>query len=231
MKKQVTENPVKNRDENFNAFVVVVALLITTYLTSNLMAVKLISVFGITIFDAGTIIFPLAYMLGDVMTEVWGFKTARKVIFLAFFCNIFLVGFTSLGSLLPYPEYMEESAQAYATVFGIVPRILLGSLAAFLVGELSNSYILVLIRKKTGEKHLWIRTIGSSVVGHFLDTVIFVLVAFTGTVSTEELTSMIFVQYAAKLGIEAICATPIAYAAIGWLKKRNSKQLTDDTTA
>lgn len=219
MKKQVSENPVKNRDKDFTPLVVVAAMLIACYLTSNLMAVKLIRVFDITVFDAGTIIFPLAYMLGDVLTEVWGFKVARKVIILALCCNIFLVVFTSLGSLLPYPDYMTESAEAYATVFGIVPRILAASLIAFLAGELSNSYLLVYIKGKTKGRHLWIRTIGSSVVGHLLDTVIFVLIAFLGTTSAEELFSMIFVQYFVKLGIEAVCATPISYAAVNVLKK------------
>lgn len=217
---QVSENPVKNRNDSFSSLVIISGLLITLYLTSNIMAVKLISVFGMTWFDAGTITFPFAYMLGDVLTEVWGFRTAKKVIWLTFFCNILLVLATFLGVFLPYPEYMSDIANAYATIFAYVPRIVLASLVAFLGGELLNAWVLVKIREKTGEKYLWVRTIGSSMVGYFFDTVVFVMIAFVGTVPIRDLVFMIIVQYIAKLLIESLGATPMVYALIKYMKKR-----------
>lgn len=217
--RQVSENPVKNREDSFTALIIVSGLLITLYLTSNIMAVKLISVFSITWFDAGTILFPFTYMLGDILTEVWGFKTARKVIFLTFFCNIILVFGTFVGALLPYPEYIEETAKAYSIIFAYVPRIVVASLIAFLGGELLNAWAMVKIKNITGERFLWIRTIGSSVLGHAFDTSIFVLIAFAGTAPVPDLIFMIVVQYFAKLAIEAFAATPMVYASVSYLKR------------
>ena len=197
--------------------------MVACYLTSNVMAVKLLSVHGITIFDAGTITFPLAYMLGDVLTEIWGFKTARKVIWLTFFCQVFMAFFTFIGTKLPYPDFAAETATAYSTIFSFVPRITIASLVAFLLGELINAWTLIKIREKTGRKLLWVRTIGSSIFGYIVDTSIFVLIAFAGTVPTKDLLSMIIVQFPGKLLIEAVCATPIAYAAINYLRKRFSE--------
>ena len=222
---QVSENPVKNRSNYLPILVTISGALITCYLISNIMAVKLISVFGITLFDAGTIVFPFAYMLGDVLTEVFGFKIAKKVIFLTFFCNIFLVLATTVGIFLPYPEYTSETANAYAKIFSYVPRITIASLFAFLFGELSNAFALEKIKKVTNGKFLFIRTIGSSVVGYVFDTVGFVFIAFYGTVPFSDLISMIWVQYLAKLLIEAICATPLVYMVVSFVKKRYAKEM------
>jgi uncharacterized integral membrane protein (TIGR00697 family) len=208
------------REEEFTPLVVVAGLMITAYLTANVMAVKLVEVGGVAMFDAGTITFPLAYMLGDVLTEIWGFRVAKKVIWLTFFCNIILVGATAVGVLLPSPEYLRKTADAYAEVFSYVPRIVFASLQAFLCGELSNAYLMEKIKKRTRGRYLWMRTIGSSVAGHFFDTVLFVLAAFGGTAAPSDLFSMIVGQYALKLGAESICGTPLVYAAIRVLKKR-----------
>jgi uncharacterized integral membrane protein (TIGR00697 family) len=226
MKKQVLENPEKNQTHNpreFNTLVIVSCLLTTCYLTSNIMAVKVVSIFGISLFDAGTITFPLAYMLGDVLTEVWGFKTARKVIFLTFFCNLLLVICTVVGLYLPSPPEMADTTNAYAVMFSYVPRIVIASFLAFLAGELTNAWVLEWIKKITNGRRLWVRTIGSSIAGHFVDTVIFVPVAFLGTVPLIDIFSMILVQIAAKLLIEIIAGTPLAYVMIGFIKKRVKK--------
>ncbi len=207
----------------FSPLVIIAGLMVACYLTSNVMAVKLLSVGGVTIFDAGTITFPLAYMLGDVLTEIWGFKTARKVIWLTFFCQVFMALFTFIGTTLPYPDFTEDTASAYAKIFSFVPRITVASLIAFLLGELTNAWTMVMIREKTGRKLLWVRTIGSSLFGYIVDTSIFVLIAFAGTVPTDDLISMIVVQFPGKLAIEAVCATPIAYALINSLRKRFEK--------
>lgn len=222
---QVSENPVKNRQDVFPSLVVIAGLMVTCYLTANIMAVKLISVFGVTIFDAGTITFPLAYMLGDVLTEVWGFKTARKVIWLTFFCNVLLVTVTTIGVFLPYPDYTKDTAEAYGAIFSYVPRITAASLFAFLGGELSNAWAMVKIKQLTRGRFLWMRTIGSSMLGYVFDTVLFVLLAFGGTVPVSDLISMIWIQYLAKLGVEAICATPLAYALVNTMRRRREFEL------
>ena len=201
-------------------YVIVAVLFVMCYVVSNLMAVKVIGFFGLFYFDAGTITFPLAYMLGDVLTEIWGYKTAKKTIILAFLCNIFVVACTQIGVWLPSPDYLDPTANAYDTVFSYVPRIILGSLTGFLLGEISNAWLMDKIKAKTQGKHLWVRTIGSSIVGYLFDTVPFVLIAFLGVLTTRDLLLMIATQYIMKLAIEAIFGTPMAYAAIAYLRKR-----------
>lgn len=223
MENKVPENPSKNRKGDFSPLVAVTAFLVTLYLIANLMAVKIITVGSLSLFDAGTITFPFAYMLGDVLAEVWGYKTAKKVIILTFIANAMLVIFTSIGIILPYPDYMENIQNAYAAIYSYVPRIVVASLISFLLGELANAKVLVWMRDRQGNgRNLWMRTIGSSAVGYLFDTVFFVLIAFTGTAPAKDLLSMIVVQYAAKLLIEAIAGTPLAYAAIGYIKRKYS---------
>ena len=170
-------------------------------------------------FDAGTITFPFAYMLGDVLTEIWGYRTTRKIIFLTFLCNVFMVVCTQIGVWLPSPDYLDTTAQAYNTVFNYVPRIILGSLVGFLLGELSNSLIMERIKAKTKGKHLWVRTIGSSIIGYMFDTIPFVLIAFLGVMTARDILLMIALQYFMKLAIEILFGTPMAYAVIKLLRK------------
>ncbi len=227
---KVSENPFKNRVKarmraggqsvsNQTALMVVTALFVSSYLISNTMAVKVIGIFNLFYFDAGTIVFPFAYMLGDVVTELWGLKIARRVIWTTFFCNILMVVCTQIGVWLPAPEHMQDISDAYGTIFNYVPRIVLASLVGFLCGELSNAKLMVRIREKTKGKHLWVRTIGSSAVGYLFDSLPFVLIAFAGVVSTRELVLMIAFQYVSKLLIEAVFGTPMAYAAIRFIRK------------
>ena len=216
---KVSENPLKNRNYSDTPLVVVTALFVTSYLVSNIMAVKVIGLFNLFYFDAGTITFPFAYMLGDVLTEIWGYRTARKAIFLTFFCNVMMVLCTQIGVWLPSPDYLDVTATAYNTVFSYVPRIVIASLTGFLLGELSNAWLMDRIKRKTKGKRLWVRTIGSSVVAYLLDTVPFVLIAFAGTLTVRDILLMIVLQYFMKLGIEALFGTPMAYATIKLLRK------------
>lgn len=221
MENKVPENPSKNRKGDFTPLVAITAFLVTLYLVANLMAVKIITIGSLSLFDAGTITFPFAYMLGDVLAEVWGYRTAKKIIILTFICNAMLVVFTSIGIVLPYPDYMEELQRAYTMVYTYVPRIVVASLISFLLGELANAKVLVWMKERQKDgRNLWMRTIGSSCVGYLFDTVFFVIIAFAGTSPAVDLVSMIVVQYIAKLLIEAIAGTPLAYAAIGYLRRR-----------
>ncbi len=217
---KVSENPFKNRAGGEMPLMVVTALFVTLYLVSNVMAVKVIGLFGLFYFDAGTITFPFAYMLGDVLTEIWGYRTARKVIWMTFLCNIIMVICTQVGVWLPSPDYLDATANAYNTIFTYVPRIVLGSLAGFLFGELSNAWLMERIKAKTKGRFLWVRTIGSSVVGYLFDTLPFVLIAFAGVLTTRDILLMIAVQYFMKLAIEVLFGTPMAYAVIVFLKRK-----------
>lgn len=217
---KVSENPLKNRKIDGTPLMVVTALFVTLYLVSNIMAVKVIGLADLFYFDAGTITFPFAYMLGDVLTEIWGYRTARKIIWLTFVCNIILVICTQIGVWLPSPEYLDETANAYNHIYSYVPRIVLGSLAGFLLGELSNAWFMEKLKIKTRGRRLWLRTIGSSAIGYMFDTLPFVLIAFFGIVSTRELLMMLAFQYCSKLLIEAVFGTPLAYTAIHFIKRR-----------
>ena len=216
---KVSENPLKNRDTDNMSLIIVTAMFVTSYLVSTIMAVKVIGFFDLFYFDAGTITFPFAYMLGDVLTEIWGYRTAKRTILLTLCCNIVMVICTQIGVWLPSPDYLDATATAYNTIFSYVPRIVIASLTGFLLGELSNAWIMDKIKKKTDGKHLWVRTIGSSMVGYIFDTVPFVLIAFAGTLTVRDLLLMIALQYFMKLGIEALFGTPMTYAAIAFLKK------------
>lgn len=190
------------------------ALFITLYLVSNIMAVKVVSFFGIFYFDAGTITFPFAYMLGDVLTEIWGYRTTKRIIYLTLLCNIVLVICTRIGVTMPSPDYLAETAAAYDHIFTYVPRIVIASLVGFLFGELSNAWLMERIKIKTKGRWLWLRTIGSSAVAYIFDSLPFVLIAFWGVVSTHDLVMMIIFQYFSKLLIESLFGTPMAYVAI-----------------
>ena len=216
---KVSENPFKNRNVNGTPLMVVTALFVTLYLVSNVMAVKVIGFMDLFYFDAGTITFPYAYMLGDVLTEIWGYRTARKIIWLTFLCNIIMVVCTQVGVWLPSPDYLADEAGAYDKVFTYVPRIVIGSLAGFLCGELSNAWFMEKIKIKTGGRFLWMRTIGSSMIGYLFDTLPFVLIAFAGVVTTRDLLMMMAFQYVSKLAIEAFFGTPMAYAAVHLIEK------------
>ncbi|MBE6342621.1 MAG: queuosine precursor transporter [Bacteroidales bacterium] len=217
---KVSENPLKNRTNGEMPFMVVTALFVTLYLVSNIMAVKVISFFDIIYFDAGTITFPFAYMLGDILTEIWGYHKAKKVIWMTFLCNIIMMIFTQVAVWLPSPDYLEGTAIAYDNVFTYVPRIVIASLTGFLLGELSNSWLMDKIKKRTEGRFLWLRTIGSSIAAHLLDTVPFVLIAFIGTMTTRDIIMMIATQYFMKLGIEVVFGTPLAYAGVGYIKRK-----------
>ena len=222
---KVSENPLKNRRESVKPLMVVTALFVTLYLVSNIMAVKVICIAGWFYFDAGTITFPFAYMLGDVLTEIWGYRTAKKIIWLTFVCNIVMVLCTQMGVWLPSPDYLQAEANAYNTMFTYVPRIVIASLTGFLLGELSNAWLMDRIKRMTAGRWLWVRTIASSAVGYLFDTVPFVLIAFLGVVSTHDLLMMLLFQYTMKLGIEALFGTPMAYVVIRWI--HNRLQITD----
>src|SRR5918997_5154357 len=181
-------------------FVVVAALFVTALVVSNIIAVKLVEVGG-RIFDAGNLLFPLAYLLGDVLTEVWGYRTARRIILLGFVCNLIAVGVIQLAIALPAAGFWTENQAAYETVLGTTWRLFSASLVAYLFGELANAFVLARMKIATGGRFLWARTIGSTVVGQGLDSAVFVTLAFAGT--GAPLLETILTTWAIKVAWEA----------------------------
>ena len=196
-------------------FITCAALFVTCLVTANTIATKLIAVGGVVL-TAGIVIFPLSYVLGDVLTEVWGYTAARRVIWLGFACNALMVAAIWVGAELPAAPFWKGQG-AYEEILGQTPRILLASFVAYLAGEFANAFVLAKLKILTRGRWLWTRTIGSTLVGQGLDTVIFVTLAFAGTVPTGALGAIIVAQWAVKVAYEA-AATPLTYAAVGYLK-------------
>ena len=196
-------------------FVTFAALFVTCLLTANIMAAKLISLGGVVL-TAGIVVFPVSYIVGDVLTEVWGYAAARRVIWLGFACNALMVAAIWLGGEIPSAPFWK-GGPAYAEILGQTPRILLASFVAYLFGEFANSYVLAKMKIMTRGRWLWTRTIGSTVVGQALDTAVFVTLAFGGSVPAGALTGIMVGQWIAKVLYEA-AATPLTYAAVAWLK-------------
>ena len=197
-------------------YLVIAVLFVTCLMVSNITAVKLIDVNGYVLTGA-IVIFPISYIIGDVLTAVYGFAKARLVLWVGFGANLFAVLIFAVVGALPAAGFWEGQA-AYDTILGATPRILAASFLAYLVGEFANSYILARLKVITRGRMLWLRTIGSTVVGQGVDSIVFVLVAFWGLLPIEILAGTIAVQAFAKVGYEVL-ATPVTYAVIGWLKR------------
>jgi uncharacterized integral membrane protein (TIGR00697 family) len=198
-------------------FITCAALFVTCLLTANTIAPKLILVAGVAL-PAGVIVFPISYILADVLTEVWGYGAARRVIWLGFACNALMVLAIVLGGEIPPAPFWTGQA-AYAEILGQTPRILGASFVAYLAGEFANAYVLAKLKIWTRGRWLWVRTIGSTIVGEGLDSAIFVTLAFAVTVPGSALPGIIAGQWTVKVLYEA-AATPLTYAVVGWLKSR-----------
>ena len=202
--------------------VAVAAFFVTALVVSNIVAVKLVEISG-RVFPAGLVVFPLAYLLGDVLTEVYGLRAARAVIWLGFTCNLLAVGAIQIAIVLPAAPFYEEG-DAYEAVLGTTWRIFLASLAAYVIGELVNAYVLARLKAATAGRFLWMRTIGSTIAGEGLDSLIFVTVAFAGT--GAPLLDPILTTWAIKVGYET-AATPLTYGIVGYLKRSEGMDVYD----
>jgi queuosine precursor transporter len=207
-------------------FVVLVALFVTCLITANVIAVKLVS-FGFVVVPAAIFVFPISYIFGDVLTEVYGFAWARRVIWLGFGCNLVFVFFAWLGQVLP-PATFWNGQQSYVTILGSAPRLLLASFTGYLVGEFANSFILSKVKVLTRGRWLWTRTISSTIVGEGLDTALFIIIAFFG--SPAFMPAIILYHWTAKVALE-VAATPLTYVVVAWLKKAESVDAYDSSTS
>jgi len=195
--------------------VIIIAVFITCLITANTIAVKIISLGPFTL-PAAIFVFPISYIFGDVLTEVYGYKVARRVIWLGFICNLIFVFFAWIGQILPPASFWGDQA-AYKTILGYTPRLLAASFCGYLAGEFANSFVLARMKILTKGRWLWSRTIGSTIVGEGLDTAIFITLAFIGTSSFTPV--MILYHWLGKVLIETVF-TPATYAIVNSLKKR-----------
>jgi len=222
------------RDPNMNGknyystwFVFIVAVFITCLITANIVAVKLVEISGFVL-PAGTIIFPISYIFGDVLTEVYGFRQARRVIWLGFFCNFIVVVAIWIGQLLP-PSSFWDGQKAYERILGYTPRLLVASFLAYLVGEFANSFVLAKMKIATKGRWLWTRTIGSTLVGEGLDSLVFMILAFAGAIPMGALLLAILTQWLVKSAYEAV-ATPLTYIVVNFLKRKEGIDVFDYDT-
>lgn len=198
-------------------FAVVTAGFVTCLLLSNIISVKLVRVAGLII-PAATIIFPISYIIGDVLTEVYGYRRAKQVIWLGFALNLFAVLAIRAGALLPAAPFWDGQA-AYERILGATPRLLAASFLAYLAGQFSNSYVMAMMKIATRGRWLWTRTIGSTLVGEGLDSAVFITAAFAGAIPAAALAPMIVSQWLLKTAYEA-AATPLTYLVVGALKRK-----------
>jgi uncharacterized integral membrane protein (TIGR00697 family) len=189
-------------------------------LISNIGATKFID-FGFIKTDGGAFLFPLVYILGDILTEVYGFKAARRVIYTGFGLGA-LAGLTFwLVQIAPAASDWPNQG-AFESILGFVPQIVIASITAFLLGQLANSWTLVRIKKITKEKKLWARLIGSTAVGELVDTIVFTMIASLGRLSFEEFLNYLVVGYLYKSLVE-VALLPITYPVIAYVKKREAE--------
>jgi hypothetical protein len=206
----------------------VMALFVTILLCSNVIgAAKVATVWGFT-FGAGVLFFPISYIFNDVLTEVYGYARARKVVWAGFGAIVFASFMSWVVVTLP-PAMGWNDQQAYETVFGQTPRIVFASLSAFFVGEFANSYVLAKMKLRTNGRYLWMRTIGSTIVGEAVDSMVFYPVAFLGVWDSHLVLQVMISNYMIKCAWEAL-VTPVTYKVVNFLKRAEQEDYYDHKT-
>ncbi len=203
------------------------ALFVTCLIISNIIAVK-IGAFGSYFLPVAVILFPITYIIGDVLTEVYGYAAARHAIWMGFFCNLVAVVAIYIGiKITPAPFFQNQAA--FEQILGFTPRLLVASFIAYLVGQFVNSMVLAKMKIATNGKHLWMRTIGSTIVGEGLDSALFISIAFWGIMPPSVIGTLIVTQWIFKTLFETV-ATPITYLVVGYLKKNEKIDVYDKDT-
>ncbi len=200
---------------------------VSVLLISNIASTKIVD-FGVFTFDAGTLLFPLSYIFGDILTEVYGYKRSRKVIWLGFFMALLMsLVFIIVGKLPASPDWSNQ--EAYNAILGMTPRIVFASLIAYALGSFSNAFVLAKMKIWTNGKKLWARTIGSTLVGELVDSSLFILIAFAGILPSSLLLTLIISNYVFKTLVEVIL-TPITYRIVKFLKESEGEDYYDKDT-
>jgi len=214
-------------EKNYKYLGIISVFFVSVLLISNVASTKIVD-FGLFTFDAGTLLFPLSYIFGDILTEVYGYKKSKQVIWLGFFMALLMsLVFIIVGALPAAPDWGNQ--EAYDKILGLTPRIVLASLVAYTLGSFSNAFILAKMKIWSGGKKLWARTIGSTVVGELVDSTLFILIAFVGILPSSLLLTLIISNYIFKTLIE-ILFTPLTYRVIAFLKKKEGEDYYDNQT-
>ncbi len=219
----------------YRYFDLIMALFVAVLLISNVASAAKIVNLGLPVltFDAGTLLFPISYIFGDVLVEVYGYRRSRRVIWIGFGCALLLSLTLAVVRWLPGDaQWLNEvGPDAFEGVLGTLAsgRIILGSLVAYFAGEFSNAYIMARLKVRTQGRWLWVRTVASTVVGELVDTVLFVCIAFLGVWSPDLVLSIIISNYLFKTGVEA-AATPLTYRLVGFLKRAEDEDVYDVDT-
>ncbi len=216
------------QSRNYKYYDLVMATFVTVLICSNLIgAAKICTIAGFT-FGAGVLFFPFSYIFGDILTEVYGYARARKVVWAGFGALAFMSLMSIVVVKLPPAEFWKDQ-DAYDRVFGATPRIVIASMLAFWAGELTNSFVLAKMKIFSKGKHLWQRTIGSTIAGEGVDSLIFYPLAFLGTWSVEMVTTVMFGNYVMKVLWEVVM-TPFTYKIVSFLKKAENEDFYDRKT-
>lgn len=216
-----------NNNRNYRFFDLIVGLFVAVLLISNIASTKIVDIWRFT-FDGGTILFPLSYIFGDILTEVYGYRQSRRAIWIGFLSALMMSLVLGLIGLIR-PAEGWELQEAYMSILGQTPRIVAASLIAYFIGEFSNSYILAKMKVFTGGKWLAARTITSTIAGQGIDTIIFVFIAFFGVYSNSLLIAIIVSNYIFKVLME-IAFTPLTYKIINGLKRAEGVDYYDRST-
>ncbi len=200
----------------------ITGLFVAVLIISNIASVKIVTVGPFT-FDGGTLLFPVAYIFGDVLTEVYGYRASRRVIWTGFAALALMIVTLAVVDVLP------PGNATFSAVLGQAPRIALGSLLAYWAGEFTNSVVLARLKVATRGRWLWMRTIGSTLVGEGIDTLVFVLVAFAGTLPNDVLAAILVSNYVFKCAVEVVF-TPATYAVVTRLKRAEGVDAFDNDT-
>jgi queuosine precursor transporter len=214
--------------KEYRFFTLITGLFVAVLLISNVASSKLVA-FGPLSFDGGTILFPISYIFGDVLTEVYGYHKSRQVIWIGFGCALLMMAVFIIVGWMPSAAGWENQ-DAYNKILGLTPRIVIGSLTAYFAGEFSNSFILAKMKIFTKGRWLFSRTIGSTIVGEGVDTLFFIIIAFAGVYSWDILWLLIISNYIFKVSFEVIL-TPVTYAVVGYLKRTENSDVYDYKTA
>jgi len=219
----LTDNLAKNGSNRqafnpgYRYFDIITGLFVAVLLISNIASTKIVQLWKFT-FDGGTILFPLSYIFGDILTEVYGYRRSRRVIWIGFFCALLMSLTLGLIGLIK-PAAGWEFQDAYMKILGQTPRIVAASLVAYFAGEFSNSFVLAKMKILTRGRWLFTRTIGSTIIGEGIDTVLFATIAFAGLYTRHLLLLIIISNYIFKVLLE-IVLTPATYKIVGFLKRR-----------
>jgi queuosine precursor transporter len=225
---RTSTQPLSHRyPQQFRYFDVLVSAFVAVLLISNIVAPKFIA-FGPVRLSGAQLLFPLTYIFGDVFTEVYGYAGSRRAIWNGFFASGLMMIISMIIVALPAsPDWPYQ--QAYATVLGFMPRLVIASLIAYWAGEFANSFVMARMKVITEGRYLWMRTIGSTMVGQAVDTVLVMTIAFAGVMSNRDIISVMIWGYLAKVAYEA-AMTPVTYAVVNWLKRVEGVDILDRDT-